>query len=471
MPEAQAVAVGEGGRGVDAPVADERAVLAPEVLDRGIGAPDHDPRVPPGHPRHVDQDLHARVPAQDALPLGQGKDLVLPQEVGPARAVRRLLPRSRLRCRGEGTRLPVERVAEAVDGPDEVFVLPSARRSWATSVVRLDSETNVRGHSRSRIAALATAAGRRSSSSSSSSKAFGSRWTGSPPRVSRRVSESKATSPNRSCIALLPRIPRKSSAGPVDCLMLRAQFPGCKVRRTPGQAAPAAVAKGVADAPRIPPLLRLRLDPGRRVALLGRPAAAEAPPDPDRRELHLVFVDLCDTRAPARGHGTLREIQGLLEPAGMRVTGRTASPAENQATGGVFVVLMPFDPSRPRTHPSAGVARRENGRQLTVWAFPPWVAGGLGLDLGQASRWTFRQRVQFERAMAVVVVHELAHALAGAEHRPDGLMSARLGRAQLLDPTLFVDADLHPAFRAGVAAIRAAADPQASVVEIASSVR
>jgi hypothetical protein len=99
------------------------------------------------------------------------------------------------------------------------------------------------------------------------------------------------------------------------------------------------------------------------------------------------------------------------------------------------------------------------------------VAGGLGLDLGQASRWTHRNRLQFQRAMAVVVVHELAHAIAGASHRPDGLMSARLGREQLLDPKLVLDADLHPAFRSGAAAIRAAADPQADVVQIATSAR
>jgi hypothetical protein len=39
---------------------------------------------------------------------------------------------------------------------------------------------------------------------------------------------------------------------------------------------------------------------------------------------------------------------------------------EDQATGGAYVVLMPFDPSRPRTQPVGGVARRENRRQLTV---------------------------------------------------------------------------------------------------------
>jgi hypothetical protein len=115
---------------------------------------------------------------------------------------------------------------------------------------------------------------------------------------------------------------------------------------------------------------------------------------------------------------------------------------------------MPFDPSRPRTQPVGGVARAENGRQLTVWAFPPWVAGGLGLDLGQASRWTVRQRLQFQRAMAVVVVHELAHALAGAGHRPHGLMSAQLRRERLVDPKLVVDADLRPAFLAGVARLQ-----------------
>ena len=182
----------------------------------------------------------------------------------------------------------------------------------------------------------------------------------------------------------------------------------------------------------------------------GLPAVAEEPLAPKAVELKLVLADLCDT-PPELRHGTLREIQGLLEPAGVRVTGKTAFPGESEPTGGVYVVLMPFDPSRTRTQPVGGVARRENGRQLTVWAFPPWVAGGLGLDLGQTSRWTFRQRVQFERAMAVVVVHELAHALAGAAHRPDGLMSAQLRRERLLDPKLVVDTDLHPALVAGVA--------------------
>jgi hypothetical protein len=183
-------------------------------------------------------------------------------------------------------------------------------------------------------------------------------------------------------------------------------------------------------------------------------------------ELHLVFVDLCDT-APELRHGTLREIQSLLEPTALKVTGSTAAPAQDQAAGGAYVVFMPFDPSRPRKQPVGGVARTENGRQLTVWVFPPMVAGGLGLDLGQTSRWTHRHRQQFQRAMAVVIVHELAHALAGASHRPEGLMSRQLRREGLLDPTLVVDADLQDAFRAGVARL----DSPAETVQAASSTR
>jgi hypothetical protein len=195
---------------------------------------------------------------------------------------------------------------------------------------------------------------------------------------------------------------------------------------------------------------------------LGRlPAADDEPLDPRPAELRLVFVDLCDM-APGLRHGTLREIRALLEPTGMKVTGSTVAPAEDQASGGAYVIFMPFDPSRPRTQPVGGVARRENGRQLSVWVFPPFVAGGLGLDLGHTSWWTHRHRQQFQRAMAVVVVHELAHALAGASHRPEGLMSPQLRRARLLDPKLVVDTDLHDSFLAGVARLNAPAEPRPS---------
>ncbi len=206
------------------------------------------------------------------------------------------------------------------------------------------------------------------------------------------------------------------------------------------------------------------------LALGPLPAAADEPLDPKPAELHLVFVDLCDT-APELRHGTLREIQVLLEPTGMKVTGSTAVPGRGPGQRRGLRRPHALRPEPPADAAGRGVARRENGRQLTVWAFPPMVAGGLGLDLGQTSRWTHRHRQQFQRAMAVVVVHELAHALAGASHRPEGLMSAQLRRERLLDPKLVVDADLHPAFLAGVAGLNAAADPRGEAVEVAVSTR
>jgi hypothetical protein len=176
-------------------------------------------------------------------------------------------------------------------------------------------------------------------------------------------------------------------------------------------------------------------------------------------ELALVWVDLCDT-APKLLWGARRQVQDLLLPAGLRVSARSVTAAASFGPPvGVRVVLLGSDPSRRGdARPVAGAARTEYDRQLAVWVFPPAVAGGLGLDIGREPLWTAIQKLQFSRALAVVVLHELAHALVGAKHRPHGLMSARLDRSSLLDPRLTVDADLHPALRAAVAA-RLGADP------------
>jgi hypothetical protein len=185
---------------------------------------------------------------------------------------------------------------------------------------------------------------------------------------------------------------------------------------------------------------------------VGRATRADDPLDLGGVELHLTFFDPCHTVTDL-GPGTLREIQRLLGPAGVAVTGRSATAGRATAGGGVHVVLLPFDPSRPRTQVVGGVARPAYDRQLTVWAFPPRVAGGLGLDLGWMARWSDRDHQEFEKALAVVVVHELGHALAGAGHRRRGVMSTRLRREQLLDSKLAIDEDLLPAFRAGAAAL------------------
>jgi hypothetical protein len=73
------------------------------------------------------------------------------------------------------------------------------------------------------------------------------------------------------------------------------------------------------------------------------------------------------------------------------------------------------------------------------------------IDLERLPSWSFRQRHEFTRALAVVVAHELQH-LAGAGHAPEGLMATALGARQLRDRELEVDARLTPEFRAALAA-------------------
>ena len=166
--------------------------------------------------------------------------------------------------------------------------------------------------------------------------------------------------------------------------------------------------------------------------------------------LRLVLVDLSGM-APNLRQGVLEELRTLLEPIGVRATTRVVPAGQQLPSGGVFVVLLPFDPSRGRAEPTGGVSMVGSTGQATVWGFPPKVADALGLDLDRFDRWTNQDRQDFHRALAVVVLHELAHVLAGAGHRLTGLMSPQLRRQALLDPHLALDAELHEAFRAGIA--------------------
>jgi len=133
------------------------------------------------------------------------------------------------------------------------------------------------------------------------------------------------------------------------------------------------------------------------------PASADEPIRTTPVELRLVLVDLTGM-APSLPLGALDEIQALLKPADVRVRGEIALPREDKPSGGAYVVFLPFDPSRGRAQPTGGVARAGQEGQLTVWAFPPKVAGVVGLDLDRFARWTNRNRQDFHRALAVVVV-------------------------------------------------------------------
>ena len=176
-------------------------------------------------------------------------------------------------------------------------------------------------------------------------------------------------------------------------------------------------------------------------------------------EMPLFWADLCGTPADlleaAAGH-----LQELVRPAAVRVSSRVSTAGSGRPVEGVTVALM-CSPPGPRglVHTVGGSAGRKGARQPAVWVRPAVVAGGLGLDLGRNPRWTERDRAEFSRALAVVVLHELVHTLVGVEHRPTGLFSATLRRNDLLDPRLTIDPDLLPAFRAAVAGLETAEGP------------
>lgn len=203
-------------------------------------------------------------------------------------------------------------------------------------------------------------------------------------------------------------------------------------------------------------------------AAVVRAQSAPGASQPAAHSLHLVMVDLSGMPA-SLASGALGEIRTLLGPLGLEVSGETSAPRERRAGDGAWVVLLPFDRSRGANQTTSGVARNEYDGAPTVWAFPPKVARTLGVSLDGFGRWTNRDRREFHRALAVVIVHELAHALAGAAHRPRGLMRAGLERRELLDPALGLDPDLHQAFREGAA--RLAATPPLTTVRAASPSR
>lgn len=185
--------------------------------------------------------------------------------------------------------------------------------------------------------------------------------------------------------------------------------------------------------------------------LLGAPASAAEPP---ASTLDLVWVDLTDLSAwgPAPIERVSADVRELLAPLGVRVAWRVEAPGRVFPGGQVTVVLARsnLNPSHAG-RPVAGAVTVDPGEAGSLSVFPAVVAGGIGLTLERLPLWTFRQRREFTRALAMVVAHELAHRVAGAGHSPGGLMSETLCSRQLRDRGLGAEPRLAAGFRAALA--------------------
>lgn len=155
-------------------------------------------------------------------------------------------------------------------------------------------------------------------------------------------------------------------------------------------------------------------------------ASASAAADSPGPSLELVWVDLAGLGPPLVA-GTCAAAEQLVAPVGLRLSSRCAPAGSGFVPGHAVVILMERNPNPGHSgRPVAGAVQAGAGRLPAVWVFPRVVAHGLGLDPAHARGWTSWQRVDFARALAAVVLHELAHLMCDAEHAAGGLMAQAL---------------------------------------------
>jgi hypothetical protein len=167
--------------------------------------------------------------------------------------------------------------------------------------------------------------------------------------------------------------------------------------------------------------------------------------------LNLVWVDAGRTGVRTV-QGATRELQALLGRSFVRVSSTIASAAESHPAGGGWVrcVLLPGAPRAVRRGWIMGFTDRTPDCQPTLWIAQAAVAASVGLRLEDMASWDHRARRCFDRAVAVVVVHELGHLLGGAAHS-SGLMAPRLGQRDLLDARLSLRPEVRWHLVAGLA--------------------
>jgi hypothetical protein len=188
------------------------------------------------------------------------------------------------------------------------------------------------------------------------------------------------------------------------------------------------------------------------VALLGTPAAALADPHPPT--LNLVWVDVSGALSPVFGAVT-EEAEALASRMGARLTWRRGVAGETLVLEHeVTVVLLTANPLRdPTAVDTMGAVLRDASIPKTAWVVLPNVARAVGLS-SAVERWSGLERRAIARAVARVICHELVHALAPElPHSPEGLMAAKMGRAQLLGPGIEIQPAVKSAFLASLSGV------------------
>jgi hypothetical protein len=207
---------------------------------------------------------------------------------------------------------------------------------------------------------------------------------------------------------------------------------------------------------------------GRRVAL-GVLAAALASADADaapplftgqggRPRIDLVWFDPLNVVPPV-AEGIGREVQAIFDDLGVDTTWTAGSADEPTSPPQVNVVFLTAVPSPALPAQTMGVVTvGQNVRSL--WIVVPNVLRAMGVapELGPLG---VREAAMVARALGRVVAHEVVHLAAPRlGHARDGLMQASLGRSNLVDGMLRLDAASR---RAVFPALARLADPRSRI--------
>ena len=181
--------------------------------------------------------------------------------------------------------------------------------------------------------------------------------------------------------------------------------------------------------------------PASRAGALAPCATATRAPKNPPADLRLVWVDVAGVARLAYPEAE-REVLTLLGRMGVRASMRRGDVHGISDASELTIIVLPDAPKGGRLeHGVMGATRRSPEGVRAMWVYAKSVGATLGLDPGSPSFWSLPQRRQFGVALGRVVVHEIVHAV--APHRPHarvGIMAERMGRAQLVQPRLEIDA-------------------------------
>jgi hypothetical protein len=174
------------------------------------------------------------------------------------------------------------------------------------------------------------------------------------------------------------------------------------------------------------------------------PAAA---PCATNTRLGLVWSDPLGA-LPVSPEQIAREVERIFCSLGVQIDWKSIGTVDAAADEIVIVFLDREPPGNVASRAMGVTSRKEKNGARALWVMLPNLRRTLGLDPKPGRGYAGFPEGLLARAAARVVAHEVLHVLApNLPHGPKGLMSASLGRGQLVGESLGLDAGSQGALR------------------------